>query len=66
MDPKTGQGCSTLYWDVEGVDSVYLNGAGVIGHGSKQVCVGRQPVTYTLTLRCSSGDKAASVTVSAK
>ncbi|MCL4294222.1 MAG: VWA domain-containing protein [Anaerolineae bacterium] len=30
--------CTTLYWDVEGVREIYLNGKGVIGHDSKQVC----------------------------
>ena len=39
--------CTTLHWDVEGVQAVYLDGAGVTGHGSKQVC---PPSTTTYTL----------------
>ena len=39
--------CTTLRWDVEGVREVYLDGAPVTGHGSKQVCL-CQATTYTL------------------
>lgn len=42
-----GGSCTTLRWDVEGVQAVYLNGAGVGGHGSQQVCP-CEPTTYTL------------------
>ncbi|MCI0711212.1 MAG: hypothetical protein L0154_13725, partial [Chloroflexi bacterium] len=30
--------CATLTWSVEYVDAVYLNGAGVVGNASQQVC----------------------------
>ncbi len=30
--------CATLTWSVEYVDAVYLNGAGVVGNSSQQVC----------------------------
>ena len=30
--------CTTLRWDVEGVQAVYLDGQGVTGHGSRNVC----------------------------
>lgn len=40
-------GCTTLRWDVEGVREIYLDGQGVTGHGSQQVCP-CQPSTYTL------------------
>lgn len=44
--------CVTLFWDVEGVDKVFLNGVGVVGHGSQQVC---QPGTFTLSVTCKDG-----------
>src|SRR5262249_50641474 len=44
--------CVTLFWDVEGVNTVTLNGQGVVGHGSMQVC---QPSTFTLVLNCQDG-----------
>ncbi len=31
-------GCTWLRWDVENVREVYLDGEGVVGHGSRQVC----------------------------
>ena len=42
-----GGGCTTLRWDVEGVQAVYLNGTGVTGHGSQEVCP-CEATTYTL------------------
>lgn len=30
--------CTTLRWDVEGASAVYVNGAGVAGHDSRNVC----------------------------
>jgi hypothetical protein len=34
--------CTTLHWDVEGVQAVYVNvgygDEGVVGHGTRQVC----------------------------
>lgn len=53
--------CVTLYWDVEGVNTVTLNGAGVVGHGSMQVC---QPATFVLVLNCKDGTtKSASLSI---
>lgn len=40
-------GCTMLRWDVEGVQAAYLDGAGVVGHGSQQVCP-CAATTYTL------------------
>ena len=31
-------GCSTLHWDVEGAQAVYMDRNGVVGHGSQSVC----------------------------
>ncbi len=39
--------CATIYWDVEGIDRVYFEGNGVVGHSSQKVCP-RQTTTYTL------------------
>jgi len=39
--------CTTLCWDVEGVQAVYLDGQPQEGHGSKQVCPA-QTQTYEL------------------
>lgn len=39
--------CTTLRWDVENVREVYLNGGGVTGHGSREVCPAAA-TTYTL------------------
>ncbi len=39
--------CTTLRWDAESVQGVYFGGAGVSGHGSRQVC---PDVTTTYTL----------------
>ena len=38
--------CVTLRWDVEGVSEVYLDGVGVIGHDSREICP-----TVTITYR---------------
>jgi len=40
--------CTTLRWDVENVREVYLDGGGVAGHGTREVC---PPATKTYTLR---------------
>jgi hypothetical protein len=61
-------GCSTLSWNVDGVDKVFLNGAGVVGHGSQQVC-GKRGATlnYTLSLQCLDGSqKSAGLTVNVR
>jgi transcriptional regulator with XRE-family HTH domain len=39
--------CATLYWCVDNVREVYLNGEGVIGHDSRVVCP-EATMTYTL------------------
>jgi len=39
--------CTILRWDVDYAKEVYLDGAGVVGHGSKKVCPG-STTTYTL------------------
>lgn len=39
--------CTELYWDVGWVKAVYLDGEGVVGHGSREVCPVRSK-TYTL------------------
>ena len=43
---QAGQ-CTDLHWAVDNVSAVYLDGAGVTGHGSKHVCPGAT-TTYTL------------------
>jgi len=65
LNPNTGLGCSTLSWSVQGVNKVFLNGAGVVGNGSQQVCNKRaSSTTYTLQLQCPDGSqKSGSVTV---
>lgn len=53
-DPKStnySQFCTTMRWDVEGVETVYFNGKGVAGHSSQYVCI-QKPTTYTLTMNC--------------
>lgn len=44
-----GGSCTTLRWDVDNVQAVALDGQGVVGHGSKQVCPCQQ-TTYTLSV----------------
>jgi hypothetical protein len=39
--------CTTLRWDVDGVQAVYLDGQGVTGHGSRDICP-CNPTTYRL------------------
>ncbi len=39
--------CTTLHWEVQGVQSVYLNDSGVVGVGSQQVCP-KESKTYKL------------------
>ena len=53
--------CVTLFWDVEGVNTVAVNGQGVVGHGSMQVC---SPGTFVLSVVCKDGTtKAAQATI---
>jgi hypothetical protein len=39
--------CTILRWDVENVRAVYLDGRGVVGHGTREVCP-NDTTTYTL------------------
>ncbi|MCL6429307.1 MAG: SH3 domain-containing protein [Anaerolineae bacterium] len=48
--------CSTLSWAVDGVQEVYLDGAGVIGHDSRRVCPA-QTRTYVLTVVARDGTR---------
>ncbi len=41
--------CTILYWDVENVRAVFLDGIGVAGRGEKEVCVRWTSQSYTLT-----------------
>lgn len=40
--------CTILYWDVENARAVFLDGAGVAGHGERQVCQRWTSQTYVL------------------
>ena len=53
-------GCTTLHWNIEDIDEVYLNGVGVTGNQSQRVCL---DATTTYTLRAVKGDKSQSWTV---
>lgn len=54
--------CTTLHWDVEYATAVFLNGSGVIGHGSQQVCPATT-TTYDLHVEAPSGNVDPSVTI---
>ena len=54
--------CATLRWDVDNVRAVYVDGQGVGGHDSRQVCPS-STTTYNLRAVTSSGDINRSVTV---
>jgi len=58
--------CITLRWDVEYATAVYLNGGGVAGHGTQQVCPA-STTTYDLHVEAPSGnvDKSLTINVSA-
>ncbi len=58
--------CTTLRWDVEYATAVYLDGSGVAGHGTKQVCPA-STTTYRLHVEAPSGnvDRQVTITVSA-
>ncbi len=47
--------CTTLHWDIEGVRGVYLDGQGVTGHETRNVCP-RSSTAYTLRAAADSGD----------
>ena len=46
--------CTTLRWYTQNIDSVYLNGEGVAGEGSREVCP-TQETTYTLDVKLQDG-----------
>ncbi|MFB0533360.1 MAG: NBR1-Ig-like domain-containing protein [Anaerolineae bacterium] len=46
--------CTTLHWDVEGVQAVHVDGAGVAGRGSKQLCL-CQDETHNLDATLTNG-----------
>ena len=46
--------CTTLSWNVQNVQAVFLNGQGVIGQGSQTVCP-TATTTYTLTVYLTDG-----------
>ncbi len=48
--------CTTLRWDVDGVQAVYLNGQGVTGHEARQVCP-CEPTTYRLEVVKNDGSR---------
>ena len=54
--------CSTLSWGVEYAAAVYLDGQGVIDHGTQQVCPA-STTPYTLYARSTGGDDTRTVTV---
>jgi len=54
--------CSTLQWTVDNAQAVFLDGQGVSGHASQQVCP-RQTQTYELRVVSASGETRRSVTV---
>lgn len=58
---KAGE-CTTLRWDVENATAVFLNGEGVEGHGSRQVCPAGT-TTYALYVQAPAGDVEQSITI---
>ncbi|MBN1657871.1 MAG: hypothetical protein JXA93_05690 [Anaerolineae bacterium] len=54
--------CTTLRWDVEYATAVYLDGEGVVGHGTRQVCPA-STTTYVLRVEAPGGDVTRSVTI---
>jgi hypothetical protein len=58
--------CTTLRWDVENATAVYLNGAGVAGHDTQNICPANT-TTYNLQVEAPGGnvDRSVTVTVSA-
>ncbi len=54
--------CSTLRWQVDNAQAVFLDGQGVSGHASQQVCP-RQTQTYELRVVSASGETRRSVTI---
>lgn len=54
--------CTTLRWNVENVQAVYLNGEGVAGNDSRSVCPGSTN-TYKLTIQTGSESLERSLTI---
>lgn len=54
--------CTTLHWSVQHATAVYLDGAGVAGEGSKEVCP-KTTTTYQLHVEAPGGNVDRSVTV---
>jgi len=50
---KSGQ-CTTIHWRTENIDSVYLDGEGVVGNGDKEVCPTKE-TTYKLEVKLRDG-----------
>lgn len=46
--------CTTIRWDVEGVQAVYFEGTGTVGHSTAYVCPGATK-TYKLTIQRTTG-----------
>ncbi len=58
--------CTNLYWDVTNATKVTLDGQGVAGHGTRQVCPDKT-TTYNLHVQAPRGnvDKSVTITVTA-
>ncbi|MBI5652886.1 MAG: hypothetical protein HZC40_20925 [Chloroflexi bacterium] len=54
--------CTTLRWDVENATAVYLEGNGVPGHGTQQMCP-NNTTTYTLRVNAPAGTADRNVTI---
>ncbi len=54
--------CTTIYWDVEYATAVFLNGGGVVGHGTQQVCPA-DTTTYDLHVKAPGSNVDRSITV---
>jgi hypothetical protein len=54
--------CTTLRWDVEYASAIYLNGGGVVGHGTEEVCPDSTK-TYTLRVDAPRGGGERQVTI---
>jgi len=55
-------GCTMLRWDVDNVKAVYLDGQGVTGHGTQQICPSATQ-TYVLRVATDNGDVSRTQTV---
>ena len=54
--------CTTLRWDVENATAVHLDGDGVAGHGTRQICPDNNQ-TYTLRVEAPQGGGDRQVTI---